>query len=975
MRYECLGSNIYRVHVYWYEFCSGASSLQMMSGTTPGFSTSFFTADNTPFSWAWCPDVTPTGCNNPNGCPFPTPVGNWVFVEEEYGETTPLCGTAQSTCTSSSSGNEGVRRGHYYRDFDMSSVGTCTSWTFGIEQGTRNAGIDNIQGSSNSQNMYNDITLDLTLSPCNNSPDFLNPASPFFCVGESYNLNQGAVDIDGDSLAYRFVPCRSGAINDGTVPSAITSFNNIQLAAGFTPTNFMPTASGITLNPATGDISLTPNQVGQYAVCVAVDEYRDSTLISTTTRDIQTFVIACDNTIPDPGSTIPPNADPTAITDTIFEFVTCSETDSINFDIILYDPDSTQLTVDYDFIDFTNANVTVEYDPANPTITIVKFRRAALPPRFAPYGLLITASDGACPIEGVNQKTYQIYNRGGSLSLNTFANVNCNEATFSAPVFGGSGGDPDYAWSGEGGLTGDTAEFTYAYPDTGTYNYNVEVTDAFGCVSKDSGQVFIASAGVDADVAFSQDTVCQFDTLTAQYVGVDPDATIEWNFGQGATPVTRTGVGPHDVLYTNSGPKTVTLSLFKNGCSREVTYPIYVSPRPLINAGSDIAFCENDSGVFLDAQINLQDTGQCTYSWSPAFGLDDPNSQLTYARPTVSRDYELIVNCLGCNSDVDAVSVEVNSAPTAFFDRPEYYACEFAQGAQVNTTTIGGTGNVSYNWTPQTNVSTPNGPNPTISPTVPTEYALTITDQNGCSDTNRVNVTPIENPRANAQVLGGSIDKCKSGGAVQLQGGVNDDPLAPTGSYTYQWSPAIGLSNPNVQSPYADPDVGTSYSLIVTNDVTGCSSSVYALDSLASINVVVVTPPTPNAGPDVSICKGDSVQIGLDVNVGPVPQPDVDYFWTQSTGLSSDTIARPWASPTQTRIYFLKIRKGNCWAEAADTVTVKVNQRPTVNGQQFYEICDGDSIQLDANAFFFGGCPGTSAIAGRPLPAYPIRPY
>ncbi|MFW5659710.1 MAG: PKD domain-containing protein, partial [Bacteroidota bacterium] len=98
--------------------------------------------------------------------------------------------------------------------------------------------------------------------------------------------------------------------------------------------------------------------------------------------------------------------------------------------------------------------------------------------------------------------------------------------------------------------------------------------------------------------------------------------------------------------------------------------------------------------------------------------------------------------------------------------------------------------------------------------------------------------------------------------------------------------------------------------------------------------------------------KGDSVQIGLNMNVGQVP--DVEYLWTQSTGLSSDTVARPWAKPTKTTVYNLRVHKDNCWTNA-DTVVVTVNERPTVSGQQFHEICAGDTLQLNADAALFNG--------------------
>ena len=44
-------------------------------------------------------------------------------------------------------------------------------------------------------------------------------------------------------------------------------------------------------------------------------------------------------------------------------------------------------------------------------------------------------------------------------------------------------------------------------------------------------------------------------------------ATYHWNFGDGATPATANGLGPHQVLYGALGDKVVSLLVIKNGCT------------------------------------------------------------------------------------------------------------------------------------------------------------------------------------------------------------------------------------------------------------------------------------------------------------------------------------------------------------------------------------------------------------------------
>ncbi len=69
---------------------------------------------------------------------------------------------------------------------------------------------------------------------------------------------------------------------------------------------------------------------------------------------------------------------------------------------------------------------------------------------------------------------------------------------------------------------------------------------------------------ISGDFKVNKSTVAQNDStvvFTDQSYG-SPE-TWEWNFGEGASPVTLTGVGPHTVKYTTTGDKTVTLTIQK----------------------------------------------------------------------------------------------------------------------------------------------------------------------------------------------------------------------------------------------------------------------------------------------------------------------------------------------------------------------------------------------------------------------------
>jgi gliding motility-associated-like protein len=78
---------------------------------------------------------------------------------------------------------------------------------------------------------------------------------------------------------------------------------------------------------------------------------------------------------------------------------------------------------------------------------------------------------------------------------------------------------------------------------------------------------------------------------------------------------------------------------------------------------------------------------------------------------------------------------------------------------------------------------------------------------------------------------------------------------------------------------------------------------------------------TAEAGNNVTICKGDSIQIGS------LPHVQYIYSWQAATGLKDTTIANPWVNPTVTTTYYLH-QKDFKFDETMDSVTVTVRDCP-----------------------------------------------
>ncbi len=164
-------------------------------------------------------------------------------------------------------------------------AGSCSDWKFAYNTCCRNGAIDNITAPA-SQAFYIEAKLNNFLGN-NSSPFFVSEPVRAFCVGNTFNWKQSAIEPDGDSIRYSLANVKG---NSGTC-----NYNNLSYAAGYTmqqPISTTP-AQSLTMDPQTGIITFTPSQVEVDVMAVVVEEFRfDSTYfqwvkIAESNRDMQ----------------------------------------------------------------------------------------------------------------------------------------------------------------------------------------------------------------------------------------------------------------------------------------------------------------------------------------------------------------------------------------------------------------------------------------------------------------------------------------------------------------------------------------------------------------------------------------------------------------------------------------------------------------------------------------------------------------
>ena len=121
---------------------------------------------------------------------------------------------------------------------------------------------------------------------CNNSPDFTEYPTPYLCVNQQFCYNNGAIDVDGDSLVYSLVTPLNTA-NGGTV-----NYN-----FGYSYMN--PIDGTTSFDSLTGDLCMFPISQQVTVVAMKISEYRNGVFIGSVIRDIQIIILGnCATTPP-----------------------------------------------------------------------------------------------------------------------------------------------------------------------------------------------------------------------------------------------------------------------------------------------------------------------------------------------------------------------------------------------------------------------------------------------------------------------------------------------------------------------------------------------------------------------------------------------------------------------------------------------------------------------------------------------------
>ncbi len=207
---------------------------------------------------------------------------------------------------------------------------------------------------------------------------------------------------------------------------------------------------------------------------------------------------------------------------------------------------------------------------------------------------------------------------------------------------------------------------------------------------------------------------------------------------------------------------------------------------------------------------------------------------------------------------------------------------------------------------------------------------LTVGTLQGCPcDTNSVFIDE------NIYIFGNLVLNSATGSNVICNGQTNGTILinASGGSGNYLYS----INNTTWQSSNLFTGLAQGTYTAYVKDIGSCNPPKFQTNVIIGVPILIHA----NAGPDVTICSGNSTQLS--------GSGGVIFNWSPSVGLNATNIPNPIASPTTTTSYILTVSDVNNSCISKDTVIVTVISSPTASITPVNsEICAGSSVTLTA---------------------------
>jgi len=558
----------------------------------------------------------------------------------------------------------------------------------------------------------------------------------------------------------------------------------------------------------------------------------------------------------------------------------------------------------------------------------------------------------------------------------SLANQSICSGTSTSPVtFTSAVAGTTYAWAAVpsgAGISGYTASGTTSIAAQvisstllipGTVTYTVTPTHS-GCTGPTASHLITINPAPVVNNASMSQTICSGATspvvvLLSNVAG----STFSWTATPSSSAITgyqASGGNNIDAqTISNSGTtagsvtyKVIPQSNYSPSCPGiPADYIINVIPNPSINSSLAESVC---SGQPFNYTLTSNIAGS-TFTWSRAAvsGISNPPVAIS----TMAGITETLLNTTNNDIDVTYVLTPFGQAPTVCAGIPKNlivkvralplvnagldFTIPYGTYTTLNGTATGGTGALTYAWTPNSYINSGAG---TLNPqteklTLTRTYSLLATDAAGCSANDPITVFVVGTPvTAAPTAVPASI--CLGQSTT-----VYANATGGSGTYTYAWTSVPAGFTATSASAAASPVVTTLYTVTVNDGFNSVSAS-----------VSVTVNPLPNKfvlTGGGSYCQGGSgVVVGLAGSQSGVTYQLYNNITPVGSPVSGSGAAISFGNQTLTGIYTViatRISTG-CTINMGSSVAVSINPLPVANAGADQTIPYGTNTTLSGSS-------------------------
>jgi len=357
---------------------------------------------------------------------------------------------------------------------------------------------------------------------------------------------------------------------------------------------------------------------------------------------------------------------------------------------------------------------------------------------------------------------------------------------------------------------------THLYTSPGIYDVMLIVSDSNGCYTPDTAYTQVEVILPVYEAYALEDTICP-----GTSVQVIASGGTDYVWGP---PLLFDNPYLYNPVLTIDTDTTITVEI-SSVCG--ITFlSVDVWTFDLVGeAAPDTTICNGQS-------VEIWATGGGSYLWNPPLGLSSTTISNPIASPVQNSKYKVYITTPDQCTFADSLYIFVDQG----LPNPQVQAtADICLGTSLQ---LSASGALTYEWSPNYNISNTQIPNPFVAPTVDTTYIVSFTNACGTAlDQVQVFVHEVEAiTRADTSVC-------------------PEEPVAlwATGGDFYTWSPTIRLENYQEASTIATPTKSTYYTVTVTDEF-GCSDS-------TGFHISVFDYPKLTVSADVIAVSGDIIPI------------------------------------------------------------------------------------------------------------------